>query len=179
MLISHKYKFIYTKTKKCASTTVAAFFTPYCTINKNLEQTDSINEHHDSHGIIGRRVKGKYSTPHKFDVNTNALQIKKYLGEDKFNEYFKFTVIRNPFDRFVSIYSFAKNLEKQLRTKIADPRYQFNFNFSKHHDDIECFRAWANTFKDKKESYLCDTKAFMINNKLAMDFYIKQIHASQ
>lgn len=173
MLISHKHKFIYTKTKKTASTTVAAFFTQYCTERENLKQVDSIDEHHDSHGIIGRRVRGKHTSPNKFDVNTNISEIKKYLGEKNFNDYFKFTVIRNPFDRFISIYSFAKNLEKKLRKRIVDPRWGFGFDFQNYNNDIECFRSWAKIFKDKKENYLCDTKMFMIDKELVMDFYIR------
>lgn len=101
------------------------------------------------------------------------LRLKNTWAKKKFNDYFKFTVIRNPFDRFISIYSFVKNLEKKLRRSIADPRWGFGFDFQNNHNDIECFRSWANTFKDKKENYLCDTKMFMIDQEHVMDFYIR------
>ena len=172
MLVSHKHKFIYTKTKKTASTTVAAYFTQYCS-KFNLEQTDSIDENHDEVGIIGQRVNGKYTTKHKFNVNTSILDIRNFLGEQKFNEYFKFTVVRNPFDRFISIYYFTLNIEPRLRHTI-DPRWRAKFYKPKKVTDIERFRLWANQFAGRKKDFLCDTKMYMIDNKNAMDFYIKQ-----
>lgn len=173
MLVSHKHKFIYTKTKKTASTTVAAFFTQYCTSKLILEQSDSIDENHDDAGIIGRRVQGKFTTEHKFGVNTTILDIKKFLGEQKFNEYFKFTVVRNPFDRFISIYYFTRNIEPHLKWLI-DLRWRAIHYRPKIGGDIQRFRLWARQFAGMEKDYLCDKNMYMINNKNVMDFYIKQ-----
>lgn len=46
--------------------------------------------------------------------HANAIQIKEYLGEKTWNEYFKFAIVRNPFDQVLSMYS---HLRKSLYQK--------------------------------------------------------------
>lgn len=102
VLVSHKYKFIYIKNKKVAGSSVESFFGRYC-LDPSLPYayTDQIDERIDSFGIIGRRLQGKGD---KWVSHKTAIEIKKELGEDKFNRYFKFCVIRNPWDKVVSHY---------------------------------------------------------------------------
>jgi hypothetical protein len=61
----------------------------------------------DDYGIIGSRVDGVCET----DIWKNhktASSIKNDLGEDKFNTYLKFCVVRNPYDVMVSSYHMNK-----------------------------------------------------------------------
>nr|WP_321452382.1 sulfotransferase family 2 domain-containing protein [uncultured Carboxylicivirga sp.] len=46
--------------------------------------------------------------------HANALQIREYVGEKIWNEYFKFTIVRNPYEQAVSMYS---HLRKPLYQK--------------------------------------------------------------
>lgn len=107
VLVSHKYRFIYIKNKKVAGSSVESFFGQYC-INpkKNYSFNDSIDEHIDRFGIIGSRLQGKFT---KWQSHKKAKQIKNDLGEKKFNEYLKFCVIRNPYDKMVSQYFYQKS----------------------------------------------------------------------
>ena len=105
MLVSHRYKFIYTKTVKTAGTSVESFFEPYCMKEDEWSLSHSRNEYISEAGIIGYRGK---------DIPDNctwynhmpAVKIKTLLGDDIWNSYFKFCVIRNPFSKAVSHYYF-------------------------------------------------------------------------
>jgi len=114
VLVSHKYKFIYIKNKKVAGSSVESFFGKYC-LNPNLKYhyNDKIDEHNDEYGIIGSRRGGNATiwVNHK-----PAKEIKKELGDKMFNEYTKFCVIRNPYDKMVSKYFFrgAKTTFKEF-----------------------------------------------------------------
>lgn len=127
VLISHKYKFIYIKNVKVAGSSIESFFGQFC-INPEKSTynfNDSIKQSIDDYGIIGSRLKGVNEN----DIWRNhisAEEIKKHLGNDKFNKYFKFAVIRNPYDVIVSCYYWEKSnlkFKDYAKTKIVD-----NFN---------------------------------------------------
>jgi hypothetical protein len=171
MLISHQHKFIFTKTKKTASTTVSDFFTRYC-VESSYTSTDSVDEQVNELGVVGRRVLGKYTSKHKFDVNTTPRKIRMFLGSETFDDYVKFTVIRNPFDRAISIFYFVKNIENNLRY-IIDPRWRFKFEISENDSDIDLFKRWVTRYENSPQNYLTDRKMYTIDNEMCMDYLIR------
>lgn len=137
VLVSHKYKFIYIKNIKVAGTSVEAFFGQFC-INPKKEYvyTEMSEQSIDDYGIIGSRMNGvKDGVIWKNHIN--AKTIKAQLGDIKFNRYFKFAIIRNPYDVLVSWYFFIgeKNIPfKQFaKTTIVD-----NYSRTRIDDKDEC-----------------------------------------
>jgi hypothetical protein len=125
VLISHKYKFIYIKNKKVAGSSIESFFGQFC-INPEKSTynfNDSIKQSIDDYGIIGSRLEGVNKTD-IWKNHISAKEIKKHLGKDKFNKYFKFAVIRNPYDVIVSSYYYWEKtdlkFEDYAKTKIVD-----------------------------------------------------------
>jgi len=122
VLVSHKYKFIYIKNHKVAGSSVESFFGKFCIHpDKIYNYEDSIEQGIDDDGIVGSRLDaGK-----KEDIWKNHLsaeRIKTLLGSDKFNTYFKFAVIRNPYDVIVSYYYWEKSklpFKEYAKTKIV------------------------------------------------------------
>jgi len=113
MLISHRKKFIYIKTVKTASTSVEAYFEPWAR-TEDYDYTDKKNNRQRADaditeaGIVGRRGQGK-SCPEGWHSHLKARIIKEKIGNEIWNSYFKFCVIRNPYDRAVSKFNFQHN----------------------------------------------------------------------
>ena len=104
VIVSHKYKFIYLKNRKVAGSSVESFFGKYCIDpKKKYSYNDAISEHIDDFGIIGSRTTGMKKSD-KWQHHKKAEHIKRDLGEKIFNKYLKFCVIRNPYDKMVSLY---------------------------------------------------------------------------
>tara|TARA_B100001113_G_C20994642_1_gene572115 strand:+ start:318 stop:890 length:573 start_codon:yes stop_codon:yes gene_type:complete len=82
MFINHKHKFIFIHIPKTAGTSIRSSF--------------------DENGYDKKVVRKKY--PH-----STCQEVKEYCGEKVWNEYYKFTFVRNPFDRIVSFYHFHKS----------------------------------------------------------------------
>jgi hypothetical protein len=107
MLVSHRKQFIYTKTIKTAGTSVESYFEPYCMKEGAWSFTRGRFEHISDSGIIGCRT----GDPLTIQACTwwnhmPAATIKALIGESIWNSYFKFCVIRNPFDKAISAYHF-------------------------------------------------------------------------
>jgi hypothetical protein len=104
VLVSHKYKFIYIKNIKVAGTSVEAFFGRFCIDpKKKYRYKDQTEQLIDEYGIIGRRG-APIEDGGIWKNHIDAKTIKAELGDIKFSSYFKFAIIRNPYDALVSLY---------------------------------------------------------------------------
>jgi hypothetical protein len=99
MLISHVRKFIYLKTYKTAGTSVEIYFEPWC-IEPGINTPDRhFREAEESQwGVVGTRGFPKGTWYHHMP----AEQIRDLVGQELWDQYFKFCVVRNPFDMLVS-----------------------------------------------------------------------------
>lgn len=84
MRISHRYKFIFLSKPRCASESIRAM----------------LNNYSD--------IKSSQKPPFKHHIS--ALELKQHFDEVgwKWDEYFKFISIRNPWDMMVSVYHYSK-----------------------------------------------------------------------
>lgn len=105
MLISHRCKFIYMKTKKTAGTSVEMAFEPFC--RENLD--DPVKHMTDTiicdQGVVGARLGGD-SGPMRYFNHMSARAIKRRVGEPVWSDYLKFCAIRNPWDKVVSMFHY-------------------------------------------------------------------------
>ena len=93
MIISHKYKFIYFKEHKVAGTSTEILLGNICGDNDIVTPIMPKVE----------RVKGSRNAD-GFKNHSHPSEVRSKIGEEKFNSYYKFNTIRNPFDRVVSWY---------------------------------------------------------------------------
>ena len=102
MIISHKYKFIYIRSQKTASTSIDVFLSAYC------DDKDTVT--YMPEDVPGWHRAGNYGY-----LNNNhvpARIVRDFIGEDIFNEYYKFTSIRNPLDKMLSCYFWWRHIPR-------------------------------------------------------------------
>jgi len=103
MLVSHTKKFIYLKTTKTAGTSVEVFFERYCKPSVEVEaKRHGHPEQVSAEGIVGFR--GVRKGDETWFNHMSGSSVKDQLGEQVWQSYFKFCVVRNPFDRLVSFW---------------------------------------------------------------------------
>lgn len=98
MILSHKYKFIFIKTKKVGGSSVSWYFDP-------LLGPDDIR------AIWPRKDKGK-SGHFGFYNHMTVREFIDLKGEKLWNEYFTFTIVRHPIDRLISEYFWSNRSGK-------------------------------------------------------------------
>ena len=123
MLISHKYKFIFIKTKKTAGTSIEI------ELNKIMAIEDVVTPIKPSH---------KEHNPRNYVYNGFKLfnhmmvsDLKKIIPKEMFDNYFKFCVEREPVDKCLSEFFMYKNspYHSEKNQKISWENYIENGNF--------------------------------------------------
>jgi len=146
VLISHRFKFIYIKNMKVAGTSIEGYFEKYCMDpNKDHIVEHKLDSSITEYGIVGNREGGKRT---KYFEVMGAQTIKKYIGDDIFNSYFKFCAVRNPYDKMVSLYHMLKSRYPE----------QYNISFDDFVRKNDCYNFARYTLE---------------NCKSCIDFYIR------
>jgi hypothetical protein len=157
MLLSHSHRFIYTKTLKTAGTAVEIYFEDACvTPGSNVVRGHQIEETVTSAGVIGYR--GPDRSGRKWYNHMPAREIRELVGHGVWDAYYKFCVVRNPFDKLVSLWWFTVNSRQQYSHSKSE--------FSKIKSD---FSEWCLSHA----SVAVDRDEYVIDGQLAMDFIIK------
>jgi len=123
MLVSHSKKFVFIKTSKTAGTSVEMYFEPYCLPDESTKITEDRDELICSAGIIGGRGNGVCDNLHS---HMPAKSIKELITDKQWDQYLKFTIVRNPFDRLVSRYFFNRKVKDAIN--IGDWKRQYVIN---------------------------------------------------
>jgi hypothetical protein len=121
MLVSHKHEFIFLRPRKAASTTVEAYFERFCLPKKALidyQVKEGRSESITTAGIVTARLQPNRSVWHN---HMAANLIRKHLTPRVWNEYHKFSIIRNPYTQILSWYYFYLGaLNKHQTRKVTD-----------------------------------------------------------
>jgi len=107
MIINHKYKFIFHKTRKVGGSSMELALSRFTTDDDVVTALAHRNEE-GMRGGLGRRNKyGKKIKNHcRVPQLLNFLDNNHFENKDIFNTYFKFTILRDPVDNFISQYFF-------------------------------------------------------------------------
>ena len=101
MLISHKYKFIFIKTKKTAGTSIEI------ELGKNMGDNDVITPIKPN--FEGHLPRNFIYEGYNLFNHISAQSLKKILPKNIFENYYKFCVEREPVDKCISYYFMRKN----------------------------------------------------------------------
>jgi len=157
MLLSHAHRFIYTKTLKTAGTSVEIYFERACLPSGTVVALDHwVDETVTEAGTIGYR--GPHREGKRWYNHMPASEIRDLVGQKVWNDYFKFCVVRNPYDKVVSYWWFAFNGRDEYRRRDGD--------FSVIRAD---FSRWCAEFV----ANALDRDKYTIDHKIAMDYFIR------
>jgi hypothetical protein len=101
MIISHSRKFIFIKSAKTAGTSLEAALSNYCGGSDVVTPLGDYEFNRDESGRWVHRAMNFDG----FEQHEWGKTIRDRVGRDVWNEYFKFSIARNPWDRVVSLFA--------------------------------------------------------------------------
>ena len=114
MILSYKNKFIFIKSQKTGGTSLEVALSNFCG-DKDIITPIFPKSNEDLRKNFGFRGPQNYKTNAEVLVNNKIVKfeffnhlpisvLKKIIPEEIFNRYYKFTIVRNPFDQILSFY---------------------------------------------------------------------------
>ena len=95
----------------------------------------------------------------KFEQHMEGQEVEKILGKRKFNSYYKFAVVRNPYDQAISDYYDQKNRPEHQKYK--------NFN--------DYLNKRAKLFFKKNQRKICINNKIITNNVIKFEKFDKDL----
>ena len=108
MYLSHKYKFLFLRTPKTASSSLSDFFI------RNIDDEDAVYTEVEDSGLPGtlsESIVGKYRPYAFYHFTLQQLVDEKVLTYEQASTYKCFALLRNPLDRAKSFYYFYKKFK--------------------------------------------------------------------
>jgi Sulfotransferase family len=167
MIVSHRHRFIFLKSKKTAGTSVELALSAVCDPGDIITPLAQPEDEPLRRGLSPqnwrRRTLAANAQRKLAEVldhctkridyyeHIKASRARKYLGERVWKSYFKFTVERNPWDRQVSYW--------QFKTR-----------------KLGCFGMTFAAFLETEYANLSSADIYMIDDKLAIDHVVRYEH---
>jgi hypothetical protein len=108
LIISHRYQCIFWKPHKVASTSVMVALGKQCSehdcVGGVADQSDLSNDRRNLEAFSHLPTGGNHATPGQIRPIAELL-----WGEELWPSYFKFTIVRNPWERAVSWLDYSRN----------------------------------------------------------------------
>ncbi len=129
MIVNHRYRFIFLKTKKTAGTSIEIALSRYCDGNDILSkighrdepkraalgyQGPANNLEPDDGSLRSRFRRWRHGPQQRYWNHMPAREVREKIGADTWNSYFKFCFERNPWDRAISAYHWENRSKSNL-----------------------------------------------------------------
>ena len=177
MLVSHRKQFIFLRTSKCASTSVELFLEPWCFAEGEYRASSERSLTITPQGVVaprhdvgaGREPEAGYSS------HMPARSLKPLLGSELWERYTKITIVRNPFDRMISMFYWQRGgLQRssplmRWRRRVAALRGRgMVIDRLREDGDVAQFREWV-----RRGGCIDDTHIYLLDGQVCADVCLR------
>lgn len=170
MIISHTHKFIFIKSFKTAGTSIDTALSNYCSANDIVTPLNDFRHNRNEKGEFLHKAMNadayiKLDLPNLQHVE--AKIIKKMETPEVWNNYFKFSIARNPWDRAISYFYWNTRNNPALT-----PKKKFYHHLGVPFDEVSQLRKLFSEYI-KNTKLPSNDPFYVIDNELCVDSVIR------
>jgi hypothetical protein len=162
VIISHSHKYIFIKSEKTAGTSVEAALSKACT---DGDLVTPLGDYWFNRDDRGQWIHNSMNAD-GFSQHDSAAEVKRKVPPEIWNEYFKFSITRNPWDRVVSNFSWEARNKPALRP-IRRWYHRLGIPFDEFRETRKLFREFA------AGDWTTNDRFYLIDGALCVDFVIR------
>lgn len=170
MIISHAHKFIFIKSFKTAGTSIDSTLSNFCSGEDIVTpMNDFIHNRNEKGEFIHKSMNAedfiKLDLPNLQHVE--AQTIKNMVAPEVWNDYFKFSIARNPWDRAISYFYWNTRNDPALK-----PKKKFYHHLGVPYDELDQLRKLFSEFI-KNTTLPSNDPFYVINDELCVNAVIR------
>ena len=176
MIISHTHKFIFIKSEKTAGTSLETALSRFCGGDDVVTPINDYRHNRDENGQFLHQSMNaeefiKLDLPNLQHVD--ALTIRKMVPDEVWNNYLKFSITRNPWDRIISDFFWKMRQDPGVL-----PRKRFYHYLGVPFNELGQPRARFKEFL-KRGRWTNNDRFYVIDDQLCVDHAIRYEHLSE
>jgi hypothetical protein len=173
MIISHSHKFIFIKSEKTAGTSLEAALSEHCSGNDIVVPINDFRHNRNEKGEFIHQSMNADEEYRRIGQHVDAETIRRKVSADVWNDYFKFTIIRNPWDRTVSDFYWKRRQDPAIK-----PRKRFYHHLGVPFNELVQIRKLFAEFirSDDLEN---NDRFYILDDRLCVDLVIRYENLSE
>ncbi len=162
MIISHSHKFIFIKSFKTAGTSLESALSNHCSGDDVVTPLGDY--------VFNRNEKGEWihqsMNAGDYHQHDEANTIRSRVGQEIWDNYFKFSITRNPWDRVVSLFNWKSRNDPEFK-----PRRRLHHRLGVPFNELRETRKLFSKFV--KGEWKTNDSFYLFDDELCVEFVIR------
>ena len=167
MIISHSHRFIFIKSEKTAGTSIEAMLSEHCSGDDIVVPINDFRHNRNEKGKFMHRAMNADEEFLKIGQHVDAQTIRRKVSADTWNDYFKFSIARNPWDRTISDFFWKRRQHPAIK-----PHKRFYHHLGVPFNELAQPKKALNDFLMSDE-FVNNDRFYVIDDQLCVDFVIR------
>jgi len=163
VIISHSHRYIFIKSEKTAGTSIEAALSKHCTSDDIVTPLGDYWFNRDERGEWIHNAMNADG----FSQHDPAAEVKRKVPPEIWNNYFRFSVTRNPWDRVVSYFSWEARNRKELKPA-RNWYHRLGIPFNEFRETRRLFHQYA-----AGDDWTTNDRFYILDGALCVDFVIR------
>ena len=163
MIISHTHKYIFIKSLKTAGTSIEAALSKHCGENDMVTPLGDYWFNRDEKGAWIHSAMNAEG----FSQHDPAADVKRKVPPEIWDEYFKFSITRNPWDRVVSHFAWEARNRQELKPS-RRWYHRLGVPFNEFRESKPLFRQFV-----AGDDWTTNDRFYVMDGTLCVDYMIR------